>query len=881
MKLYLIDGTSYVYRAFHAIRELRDSKGRPTNAIFGFTNTLMKIIRERRPDAVAVSFDSAAPTERHRLFDSYKAHRPETPGELIAQMPAIRKIVEAMGIGVFEIPGYEADDILATIAHRASKAGAEVFIVSGDKDMLQTVSDSVRIYDPIKDVVVDEAKVKERFGIPPGRISEFMALAGDSADNIPGVKGIGEKTARELLADFKSLDELLEHTGRIKKERIRRLIEENGDSARLSKKLAEIQRDVPLDFDVKDLLLKEPDRKTLIELFREFEFTSLLRYVPHESSVEMNYEAVLLAERLKEISEGLRGGFSIDTESTGLDPMRAGIVGLSICRKKGSAYYVPLVHEYEGAPAQMEKGLVFSILRPFLEDESIPKTGHNLKFDILLLENHGAGIRGALYDTMIASYLLNPLRPNHALEHVALEHLSREKRPFKDVAPGGDFARVGIDEACRYACDDAELAFGLREVLFPLISERGLEGVYFHIEMPLIRVLAGMERAGLKIDGEKLGGISKELEGEIGALKKRIFFLSGGEFNINSPKQLASVLFDALGLKPGKKKKTGYSTDMSVLEELSKTHELPAEILNFRSLFKLKNTYVDVLPGLVNPHTGRLHTSFNQTATATGRLSSSEPNLQNIPIRGPWGRRIREAFVAEEGRLLISADYSQIELRVLAHLSGDRALTEAFMADIDIHGRTASGLFGVAEDMVTPEMRRAAKGVNFGVIYGISPFGLGESLGIPQEEAEAYINRYFEKHPGVRAYMGKALDEAKKRGFAATLFGRKRPIPELKSPKTRALGERLALNSPIQGTAADIIKIAMINIYKALKGKGTKMLLQVHDELLFEAPRGELEEVLEIVKEEMEGVGLPPVFGGSAVPLKVEIGYGGNWAEAH
>lgn len=879
MDLYIIDGNSYLYRAFYAIRGLTDSRGRPTNAVFGFTNMLLKIIRERQPDALAVSFDSPYPTERHRLFEEYKAHRPETPDDLRQQMPPVRRMIEAFNIRIFEAPGYEADDILATVAEEAARRGIRVFIVTGDKDMLQLVHGSVMVYDPMKDKVLDDEYVKERYGVPPSRITEYMALVGDPVDNIPGVKGIGEKTAKELLGEFGSLDELMSHPERIKKERTRRLVSENIEMIKLSKKLAEIDRAVPVEIHLEDFQKREPDWQALLSLFREFEFSSLMKYIPGGPPPERRYEAVLEKERLTEILDAIKGEFAFDTEATGKDPMSAGIVGFSLCAGKGRAAYVPLMHIYEGAPEQIDKGEALGALRPLLEDGGIPKIGHNLKYDMLLLAGEGLETRGELYDTMVASYLLNPLRSDHSLKNVCLEHLSRKKKTFMEVAGKRGFQNVDIQAAADYACDDAELAFELRETLFEKLREKQLEEPYFRMEMPLIYVLKEMEEAGIRIDSQKLNAMGEELERELEALRKRIYFLAGEEFNINSPKQLRKVLFESLGLKPGKRKKTGYSTEVGILEELAKGHELPREILDWRSLYKLKTTYVDVLPRLVNPHTGRLHTSFNQTVTATGRLSSSEPNLQNIPIRGEWGRRIREGFVAEEGKVLISADYSQIELRILAHLSGDAALVDAFLRDIDVHSRTASEIFGVPAGEVTPDMRRAAKTVNFGVIYGITPFGLSEALDISREDADAYIRQYFERHPGVREYIDRVLSEAREKGVSRTLFGRVRPLPELRSTNAnkRALGERLAVNSPVQGTAADVIKIAMINISVRLRqdAPGTRMILQVHDELLFEAPLEEKKGVMEMVIREMEGAT------SLRVPLRVDAGWGGNWAEAH
>jgi len=722
MALYLIDGNSYVYRAFFAIRGLSDSRGRPTNAIFGFTNMLMKIIREKAPGGLIVSFDTPHPTERHGLFEGYKAGRPETPGDLIEQIPSIKEVLEAMRIEVFEMPGFEADDVLAAIAREAAGRGMEVFIVSSDKDMLQLVGGPVKVYDPMKDRVLDEDYVKERFGVPPARVVEFMALAGDAADNIPGVKGVGEKTAKALLGEFASLEELLSHPERIKKERLRKLIEGGRDDIVLSRKLAEITGDVPLKLRDEDFHMKEPDWERLLDIFRRFEFSSLIKLLPAGKAAEAGepgermYEAVLDMKRLGELVSGLGREFAFDTESTGRDPLRASLVGFSLSTEKGRAAYVPIGHEYEGAPRQVDRKLALDALRPAMEDEGIAKIGHNIKYDILLLRGEGIHAKGPLHDTMVAAYLLNPLRADHSLENTALEHLGRRKTPYREVAGKGGFEGVEIGKATPYAAKDAELAFELKGVLLPKLGEDGLKRVYSEIEMPLVPVLADMEEAGMKLDIGKLEELGKELERELDGLRHRIYFLAGGEFNLNSPKQLAAVLFERLGLKPGKKKKTGYSTEVGVLEELSVEHEIPREILNWRSLAKLKNTYVDVLPRLVNPRTGRLHTSFNQTVTATGRLSSSDPNLQNIPVRGQWGERMRGAFIAEEGNAIVSADYSQIELRIMAHLSGDESLVDAFRKGVDIHSRTASELFGVAGEKVTPGMRRIAKTVNFGVV---------------------------------------------------------------------------------------------------------------------------------------------------------------------
>ncbi len=879
MNLYLIDGNSYVYRAFYAIKGLSNSKGFPTNAIYGFTNMLLKILKEKTPDGLVVSFDSPVPTERHRMFKAYKAQRPETPGELVQQLPYIRKIIAAFNIKIFELQGYEADDLLGTIAKKAAADGADVFIVTSDKDMLQIVSNKIKIYDPVKDKILDEAYVKEKFGVGPERVAEFMALTGDAVDNIPGIKGVGEKTARELLSCVKDLDELLDHPERIKKAKLRDLVVENADTVRLSKQLATLDTSVTMEVEPEEFPVREPDWPALLPLFREFEFWSLMKMIPSAKS-ERKYETILSSERLSELLAFIHKEFAFDMEATGRNALRDSVIGLAISAEEGRASYIPLGHSYKDVPRQIDKREALRAASRVFGDESIAKIGHNLKYDIEMLRREGGSVRGRLYDTMLASYLINPNKSDHSLGDVTFEYLSYRKKTFQEVlGKRTSFSEVHIEDATSYVAEDAALALALKKVLFEKLEEEGLDAVYFDIEMPLIHVLIEMEEAGVKIDAERLIGLSKKIESEIDGVQQRIYFLAGEEFNINSPKQLGNVLFHTLGLKPSKKTKTGFSTGFEVLEELSEHHDLPGEVLVYRMLTKIKATYLDVLPMMINPQTGRLHTSFNQTATATGRLSSSDPNLQNIPIRKNWGKWIREAFIAEPGNLILSADYSQIELRILAHLSGDKGLIDAFISGVDIHNRTASEIFGVSLDKVSPEMRRIAKTVNFGIVYGITPFGLSEALTITPVEAKRYIDGYFERHPGVKEYIEKAASDAREKGYVRTMFGRKREIPELKSKNstTRALGERLAVNSPIQGTAADIIKIAMIKITEAIHANGLKsrMILQVHDELVFELAGHELVEIQALVKDKMEQVVA------LSLPLKVEIGYGKSWAEAH
>ena len=884
MDIYLIDGNSYVYRAYFAIRNLRDSKGRPTNAIFGFTNMLLKIIRDLRPGGLAISFDTPHKTERHRIYEAYKAHRPGAPDEMIEQFPYIRKVIEAFRVKIFEVPGYEADDVIATLAGRASKAGHNVYIVTADKDMLQVIGDRVRVYDPIKNLVLGPEHVMERFGVPPERVPEFMALTGDAVDNIPGVKGIGEKTAKELFREFKDLDELMANTEKIKRPRTRKLIEENTENIKLSKQLAVIDRDVPVEADVHDFGLPEPDWHALAALFKEFELTSLMKYVPGEAAPERQYESVFSKERLKALLPGLETGFSIRlmTEGLLLNPpsaMEETITGASFFTGKDGGFYLPFAHEYDGVPEQLKAEDALEILRPLLEAESVPKAGHNLKRDMELLKNYGIDLKGRdLEDVMIASHLVNPLRADHSLEAIALEYLSVKKKTIGEmVGKKRRYGSLTVPEAASFACYEAELLITVKDILFERLTQEDLMRCYAGYEMPLIGVLAGMEEAGVKVDTRRLAEISGELEAQLEGIKKRIFFLAGEEFNINSPRQLGHVLFDVLKLKPGKKKKTGYSTEVGVLEELASEHELPREMLDWRALFKLKTTYVDALPVLVHPRTGRIHASFNQAVTATGRLSSTNPNLQNIPVRGDWGRKMREAFVPEDGYQIISADYSQIELRVLAHISADETLRKEFIQGNDVHTMTAAEIFGLDPSETGPEHRRVAKVVNFGVIYGITPFGLSQATGKSPEEASKYIARYFERHSGVAAYMKAAIEEAERTGYVRTISGRKRPIPELKSRdrRVRALGERFAMNSPIQGSAADIIKKAMINIWEALRSTRTRLILQVHDELVFEAPHDEAPRMTDIIKAEMSSAA------GLSVPVLVEAGYGRNWAEAH
>lgn len=883
--LYLIDGNSYIYRAYYAIKGLSTSKGLPTNAIYGFTTMLLKVVREKRPDYIAIAFDSPVPTERHRLFEAYKAQRPKAPNELVDQIPYIKRIVDSFRIPILEIEGYEADDILATIARRGEAKGFDVTIVTGDKDIFQLVSSNIRTYDAMKDKIYEEKDVLDKFGVGPEKVVEVMGLMGDAIDNIPGVPGIGEKTAVELIKEFGSIENLLKNLEKVKKPKLREALERNAELARLSHRLATIHTDLPIEVDFKDFALSEPDNETLLRIIKELEFTSLLKILtPHANLEKKDYRTVITEEDftalLEEISKNAE--FSIDIETTGKNHMVAEIVGISFSIKPNSAYYIPVGHLYSDSP-QLDKEFVLEKLRPILEDETLKKIGQNIKYELVILRNNSINLRGISFDTMIASYLLNPIKTAHNLENIALDYLDYKILTYEEVVGKGKkqigFEMVPVDLATKYSCENADITLRLKGILSSLINEKGLNTLFYDVEMPLLEVLAEIEMNGFKIDRIVFQEMSKELDGQLNTIIERIYFLAGEEFNINSPRQLSEILFKKLGLKPTKRIKTGYSTNVEALEELSLQHELPKEILEYRNLFKIKSTYIDRLPDLINPKTGRIHTSLNQTVTATGRLSSSEPNLQNIPIRGDLGKRIREAFIAEEGSLLLSADYSQIELRILAHLSQDKILIDAFKRGEDIHTRTATELFGLPSEMITPDMRRQAKTVNFGIIYGISPYGLSVELGINPAQAKEIIERYFERHNGVKDFIEDNLRKAEEKGYVTTILCRQRPIPELssESPNVRQFGERLAINTPIQGSAADLIKLAMVNISKRLHkiNSKTKMILQIHDELVFEVPEIEIENIKKIVRDEMEGV---IEF---SVPIKVDIGVGRNWAEAH
>ncbi len=876
--LYLIDGSAYIYRAFFALPPLSNSKGLPTNAVYGFTTMLMKILREHRPGCLAVAFDEKGPTQRHEEYKAYKAQRPPMPEGMSGQIPYIHRVVEAFGIPAVRQFGYEADDLIGTLARQAEQAGYEVVIVTGDKDMFQLLTPMVRIYDPVKDKWFGEAECRERFGVEPARVVEVMGLMGDATDNIPGVKGIGEKTAIKLISQFVTIDELLRRVEEVTPAKIKTMLMEQAENARLSRRLATIQVDCPVEFHPEQYQVKQPHIDSLVALLRELEFTSLVKQFQSASpaqSAETEVATIQDATAAKHFVQELP-----ETGAVGLYAVLAGDVsvrteaqGLAIGTPSGRTVFV----QGDG-PTWPQP------IKDLLGDAGKRKAVHDLKPVLLALARHDIQLRGPCFDTMIADYLLNPNRRAHTLEAVALEVLGAQLGAAKPSTMTKVAATLfDVDESIvQHAGEAAATTAKLVPVLEERLTEQGSLRLFKDVEMPLVPVLAEIERNGFLLDVEALRSLSKELERELDRMMETIAGLAGGEFNINSPKQLATVLFDKLGLKPIRKTKTGYSTDEETLTQLAAQHDLPAQILNYRSLSKLKSTYVDALPELVNPDTGRLHTSLNQTVAATGRLSSTEPNLQNIPVKGEYGLRIREAFIAPKGHTLLCADYSQIEPRILAHLSQDEKLLKVFERGEDIHTATAVEIFKLLPEQITKEMRRAAKTVVFGIVYGISPFGLSQNIGVSQAEAKKYIDTFFERFAAVRALMDRNIAEGKQKGYTTTILGRRRPIPELQSsdPTQRGFGERMAVNSPIQGSAADVIKVAMIAVNKRLQEEipSTKMILQVHDELIFEVPDKDLEKAKQLVKSEMEATGTKL---GLSVPLKVDLGVGHNWRSAH
>lgn len=886
--LYIIDGTAYIYRAYHAIRELRTSSGFPTNAIFGFTRIMLKLVEDRKPENAVMLFDTKGPNFRHEMYPEYKANRPPAPEDLVAQIPEIKGISGFLGFPILEMSGFEADDLAGTIAKKAEAEGFSVVLVTGDKDFVQLVTEKISIWDPMKDEVIDLASVREKFGVEPDGIIEAMGLAGDTSDNVPGVPGIGMKTALNLVREFGSLESIYEKIDKVSGKKTKEGLLNNRDKAFLSRDLVRIDIRVPLDSDISGFKLAEPQREQLAETFKRLEFRQLHQEF-HSDSDTVRTEWIMVndADMLENIVSEIRnaGKFAIDTETTSTNPMIAALVGISLCFSDNRAFYIPCGHDYENAPEQLSINLVRQVLEPVLTDPSIRKTGQNIKYDIIVLERHGFQIKGTIADTMIASYLVSPDSRSHGLDALALEHLNHKNIKYEEVAGKGKsqvlFSKVSIDKAVPYACEDAWATFMLEKMLMPMMEKGGLVPVFENIEMKLLPVLKDMEMKGIRIDVNHLETLGTEMDAELSEIEDKIYESAGSRFNIKSSQQLGEILFEKLKLPVQKKteKKTGFSTDADVLEILSGYHELPKLVLRHRTLSKLRSTYISALLEMMHPETGRIHTSFNQTAAATGRLSSSDPNLQNIPVRGEDGKKIREAFIPAEGWTFISADYSQIELRMLAHLSGDEILIDSFRKDEDIHLRTAAEVFQIFPEMITEDLRRQAKAINFGIIYGMGAFKLSNELGISQKMAQTYIDHYFARYRKVREFIDSNIELVRETGMIRTISGRIRKFPDIssKNRNIRMMAERAAINTIIQGSAADLIKIAMINMDARLKEKGikTEMLLTVHDELLFEAPPEEVDTAMSLAAEVME-----TVFD-LKVPLRVNIRTGINWAEAH
>ncbi len=881
-KIYLIDGTNHIFRAYYAIRNLSTSAGFPTNAIYGFTNMLLRLIRDEKPTHLAVVFDSGKPSFREDIYPEYKAHRPSPPDDLIRQFPEIPRVVEAMNIPVLSIEGVEADDVIGTLAMRAVKNGHDAVIVTGDKDFMQLVGEHVSLLDTMKGKLIKTADVVEKFGVPPEKVTDVLGLCGDASDNIPGIHGVGPKTATKLINEFGSIEALIKDADKLEGG-LKDKIKSESHNAILSKRLATIHTDVKIAADYDDLSLKPYDEAKLRDIFREFEFSQLLAEMTPSSVLSRDkYELVMTEPQLVSLVKKLSAAnvIAFDTETTSLDAIDAKLVGLSFSWKRGHAAYIPVGHTGLDAANQPELSQVIGLLAPVLNDPNIKKVGQNLKYDLAVLDKYKVDVSPVECDTMIASYVINPAAP-HGMDDMAEQFLGHTTIKYEDVTGKGkkqiNFSEVEILKACEYSAEDADVTFRLYEKLMPKLQEQGLEKLFFEMEMPLMHVLLKMELAGVKIDCEKLGKMSGEFETELKKLEERIFAAAGEQFNINSPKQLGLILFEKMGISGGKKTKTGYSTDVDVLNSLAAKHEIAKLILEYRSISKLKGTYIDALPLLVKKETGRVHTSFNQTVAETGRLSSSEPNLQNIPIRSPLGKKIREAFIAEDGFVLLSADYSQIELRILAHIAGEQVLIDAFNKGVDVHAVTAAGIFGISPDQVGKEERAVGKTVNFATIYGQSAFGLSKQLGIDPATAKEYIENYFAKYPEVQRYREKALDAARENGFVETLFGRRRYVPEINSKNgaIRQFAERMAFNTIFQGTAADIIKRAMIDVDSQLEkiSPRARLLLQVHDELVLEVPSEDVKKVQEFIVEKMSNAAK------LRVPLEVDCAVGNNWAE--
>ena len=921
--MHLIDGSAFIFRAYHALPPLtRKSDGLPIGAVAGFCNMLQRYVEGNHgPDApthVAVIFDKGSHTFRNDLYDLYKANREAMPEDLRPQMPLTRAATIAFNIACKELEGFEADDIIATLAVQARVAGGRCTIISSDKDLMQLVGDGVEMLDAMKNKTIDVEGVIEKFGVKPDRVVDVQALAGDSVDNVPGAPGIGIKTAALLINEYGDLDALLERAGEIKQPKRRQTLIDNVDQIRLSRTLVQLDCDVALDFGLDDLEVREPETETLMAFLAEMEFRTLSKRIANQLGVEppeivdvaptaqadkedvpfdaAKYECVMDMGALQVWLDRIYqvGWVAVDTETTGLNEMRADLVGISLCVEAGQACYIPLIHKEHAADdlfgsdklaeGQLGLDLVLDALKPMLEDPSILKIGQNMKYDAKIFARNGVDV-SPIDDTMLMSYAQHAGEHNHGMDTLSERYLGHTPIPIKPLLGSGKsaitFDKVPLEEATRYAAEDADITLRLWQHFKPLLHIKQVTTVYETLERPLVPVLARMEMSGIKVDRDTLSRMSNAFAQKMAGLEAEIHEMVGRSFNVGSPKQLGEILFDEMGIEGGKKGKTGaYATGADVLEDLATEHELPARVLDWRQLSKLKSTYTDALQDHIHPETGRVHTSYSIAGANTGRLASTDPNLQNIPIRTEEGRRIREAFIADKGKVLISLDYSQIELRILAHIAKIPALKQAFADGLDIHAMTASEMFDVPMDEMTPDVRRRAKAINFGVIYGISGFGLARNLRIPRSEAQGFIDRYFERFPGIRTYMDETKAFAKEHGYVQTLFGRKTHTPEINAKGPHAgFAQRAAINAPIQGTAADVIRRAMIRMPDAIAGMPATMLLQVHDELLFEVDEAATDEVIAVAKGVMENASDPAVK--LDVPLTVDAGRGLNWAEAH
>jgi DNA polymerase-1 len=915
-KLILIDGSSYLYRAVHALPPLSNAHGEPTGALFGVVNMLRATLKAQ-PDYLAFVSDAPGPTFRDALYPSYKANRPPMPDDLRAQVEPMLAIVGALGFPILRVPGVEADDVIGTLAVQAQALGIEVLVSTGDKDMAQLVSPQVTLVNTMSNTVMDGAGVMAKFGVRPDQIIDFLTLTGDTVDNVPGVSKCGPKTAAKWLAEYGTLDQVMANAARVGG-KIGECLRDALEQLPLSRELVTIKTDVSLEFGPTDLAQRVADTARLRELYTRYEFKAALKdldaaeqapgiveqpagevgaaepVVPASAvaiidaalSAPGEYELVTSRPQLDTWLEKLRRAelIAFDTETTSIDAMRADIVGISFAVEAGKACYVPLGHDYPGAPAQLDRDEVLAALKPIFEDAARPKLGQHAKYDINILSNYGIVVQGLKHDSMLESYVLNATATRHDMDSLAKKYLGYETIKYEQVAGKGakqiGFSQVDLDTACRYAAEDADITLRLHQALWPkLDGAPSLRKVYEDIEIPLVPVLAAMEQRGVLIDGDVLRRQSQQLGKRMLELQQQAHALAAHEFNLDSPKQLQAVLFDELGLQAKLKTPTGQpSTNEEALEAIADTHELPRLILDYRSLAKLRSTYTDKLSSIVNPRTGRVHTSYHQGSVATGRVSSSDPNLQNIPVRTEEGRRIRQAFIAPPGWRVLAADYSQIELRIMAHLSGDEGLLRAFHAGGDVHRATAAEVFGVAPEEITTNQRRAAKAINFGLMYGMSAFGLARQLSVDRGEASEYMGRYFSRYPGVRAFMDTTREQAHRDGYVETIFGRRLYLENLTSRNQglRQGAERAAVNAPMQGSAADIIKRAMIAVAGWLKDRDdAHMLMQVHDELVFEVRAEAIEEVRAAVAERMSGAAE------LAVPLLVDIGVGANWDEAH